>query len=273
MKGNQFIIIIFSLLLLTLSSGLLFYKNLFAIETNQRTGRMDIDELHSIDLKINSTISMLRKNLNADSSILEDQIARVKELLNILGDLNKSNEDLNKAIINIKTYFDKKMGQISIFNHALQELKVSTQALNPTYFELEKNKVKFSLDKRDFYRECVVDALMYLSFSSNFYENKLVEDRKILGQILNYSSKPNPIILKFANHIDVILKRTKEIDSISDTFNKDNSISEDINLINRLYNESIDAKSQSGENFLIMVFSAIFIYLIAIFIVIFKKMT
>ena len=96
MKGSRLIILILSILLLTISSGLLFYKNLFLLESVSSGGKVDFEELRYTDLQINATAAMLRLNLNADSTPLEAEVVRLKELMNIVTDVNKSTPELSK---------------------------------------------------------------------------------------------------------------------------------------------------------------------------------
>jgi hypothetical protein len=166
MKGTRLIVLILSILLLTISSGLLFYKNLFLLESPISGGKVDFEELRYTDLQINATAAMLRKNLSADSTLLESEITRIKELMNIVTDVNKSTPELSNSITKIRLYFDKKVLDLDNFQTGLIELKKAVDSLNPAYNELSRNKIKFSVDNKDFYRECVVDALFYVSLSN-----------------------------------------------------------------------------------------------------------
>lgn len=272
MKGTRLIIFVSSILLLTISSGLLFYKNLFLMESPGLTGKVDFEELRVTDLQINATASMMRRNLSNDSQSLDAEIDRIKELLNIVTDVNKSTEELANSVKKIQSYFNHKVADAEKFQVALKDLKIAVDGLNPEYNELIKNKISFTVDKRDFYRECVVDALFYVSNPHRDNEARLIDDRKILGQILSFAKAPNPLVQKFTNNIDVIAKRTKEIERILDSFNKDSSISNEMAVVGKYFKESQDARSKDGEIFLSMVFGAIVLYLICIIFVM-KRLT
>src|SRR3954469_21654378 len=103
MKGTRLIIFVSSILLLTISSGLLFYKNLFLMEGPGLTGKVDFEELRVTDLQINATASMMRRNLSMDSQTLDAELDRIKELLNIVTDVNKSTEELANSVKKIQS--------------------------------------------------------------------------------------------------------------------------------------------------------------------------
>ncbi len=273
MKGNKLILLVASILLLTISSGLLFYKNLFLLEGPIGAGgKVDFEELRYTDLETNSTVLMMRKNLSADSTAIDKEINRIKELMNIVTDVNKSTTELSTSLKKLQEYFDKKIKGLHTFQESLKDLKLAVDSLNPGYNELIKNNIKFSVDKKDFYRECVVDGLFYVASSSKEGELRLQEDKKILGQILGFATTPNPIVLKFSNNIDTILKRTKDIDKIIENLKGDSSIKHEMNVVARYYKEAQDSKAHEGEIFLTMVFGAIVLYLICIIFIV-KKLS
>ena len=273
MKGIRLIILALSILLLTICSGLLYYKNLFQLESVNSGGKVNFEELRFTDLRINATTTMLRLNLSTDTTQLESEVVRLKELVNIVSDVRKSTLELNNSFNKINSYFDKKILNIIKFQIALAELKKAIDALNPTYNELLKNKIKFSIDNnRDFYRESLIDALFYISSPHRENERRLIEDKKILSQILSFANSPNPHILKFSVFVDIILKRGKEINLIIEDFNKDNSINNELVILEKYYKESIESKAHDGQIFLSMIFGAILLYIITIVLVL-KKLT
>lgn len=236
------------------------------------SGKVDFEELRITDLQINATAAMMRRNLSVDPETLNAETDRIKELLNIITDINRNNEDLVNSVKKIQGYFQKKVAETDKFQVALKELKTAVDQLNPSYNELMKNKITFTVDKRDFYRECIVDSLYYISAPHRDNESRLNEDRKILSQIISFSKTPNPLILKFSNNIDVIAKRTKEIEKILDGFNRDHSVALEMDVVGKHFRESQNAKARDGQIFLTMVFGAIVLYLISI-IVVLRRLT
>jgi hypothetical protein len=272
MKGNKTILIVFSILLLTLSSGLLFYKNLFDINAFAPSQSVDFDELKTIDLKINLTTLSLRKNLITDWKNLEIENLKVKELLNLMVDMNRNSEELLKSVKTIQLYFENKSKLLNAFKISLSELKSSAEALQPLYNELQKKNIKFSLDKRDFYKDVVFDSLLYLNFTNSVNEAKLIEDKKILSQIISYANSPNPYLVNLAKHTDVILKQNKELNKIFEAMTSDNSIDNEISIVSKYQIETKETNSKNGELFLTILFGAIFIYLTAIITVLLRKL-
>jgi chromosome segregation ATPase len=272
MKGTRLIILVLSILLLTISSGLLFYKNLFQVGSLGHSGKVNFEELRYTEMQINATAAMLRFNLSADSAQLESEVTRIRELINIVTDVNNSTSELSQSVTKIRAYFDHKIADLNNFQTALKELKTALNSLNPAYNELNKNKIKFTVDNRDFYRECVIDALLYVTYSDKDHESRLSEDKKILSQIISFASAPNPTIQKFSAYIDIILKRTREIDRLTESFNTVSSINNELSIVGKYYKEAEEARTHDGEIFLSMVFGAILLYLISV-VVIFRKLT
>lgn len=254
-------IFILSTMLITLISGVLFYKNLTAIGPAQNVLQVDFDEMRTLDLQVSSNTQFLRKNLGADVSELKDQKSRINELLDILNDVNKNTPELKTSIEKIRAHFKDKLKKMDAFEVAIKDLRASVNQLMPAYNELEKKKIQFVLDKRDFYRECLLDAFMFISFSHKENENRIAEDQKILGQIISYAEAPNPDIQKFSNHIDTIHRRVKEMDATIKDF-KEDSIAPEMKIIAKFYQESLEAQSEQNENLLTFMFAAIGIYLI-----------
>ena len=261
MKGFKLRILILSILLLTISSGLLFYKNLFLIESPRTGSKVDFEELRYTDIQINATVTLLRKNLSADLTSLDVETDRLKELLNIVSDVNKTTPELTKSMVKIQSYFDRKTGDVTQFKNSLKILRKAVTELNPIYNELNKNNIKFAVDKKDFYRECVVDALFFVTTADKLSESQLEEDKKILSQILGFAKTPSPLIQKFSNNLEIITKETKQIDHLIEHLNSDQSINSELNLVGKFYKESQESKTRDGEIFLSMIFIAILLYL------------
>lgn len=256
-------------MLLTLISGILFYKNLTAIGPTRSVLKVDFDEMRTLDLQVYSTSQYLRKNLGADVSEIKDQKNRIAELLDILNDVNKNTPELKSSIEKIKIHFKKKLKGMDAFEVALLDLRSNVNQLMPSYYEMEKKKIQFVLDKRDFYRECLLDSYMFISFSHKENENRILEDLKILGQIISYSSEPNKDVQKYFDHISTIHKRVKEMDSIMKNFRED-SIASEMKIIAKYYQENMETQNEQNENLLTFMFAAIGIYLLFMIIILRK---
>lgn len=249
-------------MLITLISGVLLYKNLTQIKgPSNSVLKVDFEELRTIDLQVYNTSLLLRQNLGADISELSDENARIKELLDILNDINKNTPELKSSIDKIRSHFIEKQKNISAFQVAVKELRQHVNQLIPAYNELEKKNIKFVLDKRDFYRECILDSYMFISFSHKDNEQRLSDDQKVLSQIISYAATPNPDLLVFSNHLDGVHKRVKELDLYLKSF-KEISIDPEMKIIAKYYQESLQAQSEQNENLLTFMFAAIGIYLL-----------
>ncbi|MBC7712714.1 MAG: hypothetical protein H7177_05220 [Rhizobacter sp.] len=249
-------------MLITLISGVLFYKNLTQIKSpSSGLLKIDFDEVRTLDLQVYSTTLLLRQNLGADVNELKDENTRIKELLDILNDINKNTPELKDSISKIRNHFLLKQKHIEAFQVAVKDLRTNINALMPAYNELERKNIKFVLDKRDFYRECILDSYMFVSFSHKDNETRLTDDQKVLGQIVSYATTPNPELQKFSGYLDTIHKRVKELDTYTKEF-KEVTIAPEMKVIAKYYQESLQAQSDQNENLLTFMFAAIGIYLL-----------
>ena len=254
-------IFILSTLLITLISGVLFYRNLAQISVGKNMMSLDIDELKTIDLQINNTVFYLRQNLNSDLSEMQSEKNRIKELQELVTDINKSSPELKASVDKIRTHFQEKTKILDSFEKAVVELRSSVNSLLPTYTEMEKKNIKFVLDKKDFYRECLLDTYMYISFPHKDNEMRVSEDLKVLGQIINFATTPSPEIQKYSNHIETIQKRVKEMDFYL-TKLKENSIQKEVKIIAKYYQDSVEEQNEQNENLLTFMVVAIGVYLV-----------
>ncbi len=263
-------IFILSTVLITLVSGVLYYKNLTQISVGKNLIRLDIDELKSIDQQVASTAFYLRQNLNSDLSDLQSEKVRIKELQELVNDINKSSPELLTSVTKIRTHYQAKLKTLDAFERSIVELRSSVNALLPTYTEMEKKNIKFVLEKRDFYRECLLDAYMYISFPHKDNEMRVAEDLKILGQIINFASTPSPEVQKFSGHMEVIQKRVKDISRYLTSL-KEDSVQNEVKIIGKYYQDSIEEQNQQNENLLTFMVVAIGVYLIFMILLLTKK--
>ena len=138
------------------------------------------------------------------------------------------------------------------------------------FYQEEKKNIKFVLEKRDFYRDCLLDAYMYISFPHKDNEMRIAEDQKILGQIINFATTPSPEIQKFAEHMEIILKRVKDINSYLVGL-KEDSVQNEVKIIGKYYQDSIQEQAQQTENLLTFMVVAIGVYLIFMILLLRKK--
>jgi hypothetical protein len=266
----RFKIFILSTLLLTLVTGMLFYKNLSQIGIARSALNIDFEELRLIDQEINTSAYYLRKNINADTDELLEYSVRIRELLDIINDINRNTPELKTSVDKIKDHFDDKQKQITKLNLALLSLRKSIQGIVPTYNELVKHDIKFVLDKKDFYKECVLDIYMYVAFSHKENELRVQEDEKVLGQILSYATVPDPYVKKFTGHVEDVHTRVKEIDKILNNF-KDDSINSEMAVIAKYYQEHTASNNRQNENLLTFMIIGILIYLVMMIFILRKR--
>ncbi len=255
---------------MTLICGVFYYKNLSQISVVNNKASLAIDELRIINQQVASTAFYLRQNFNSDLTDWNSKKVKIAELQKLMTTISKTSPGLNVPVTKIRSHFEVKLKIINDFELSLIELRESVNDLLPTYTELDKKNIKFILEKRDFYRECLLDVYMYISFPHKDNELRILEDQKVLGQILNFATTPSAEIQKLSNHIQVILKRSKDINSYLTIF-KEDSIQNEIKAIDRYYQNTIEEKVQQNENLLTFMMAALGVYLIFMILLLLKK--
>jgi chromosome segregation ATPase len=226
-----------------------------------------------LDLKINEQFSTERRHLELhnEESALDLELAKNKihDLIAIVMDLHQKDVAIKSSIKNIESYFSEKEEAIKKFQEAIKELREVANSLNPLFRDIQKKNIKFTLDKRDFYRECITDAFFYLSAPSKTNLQQLLEDKKILSQVIGIAKAPEPTIQSYYDAIEKTIVLNTQIDEII-LKNKQKSIDEDMNFIGAYFRDSSRSQSEQGQSFLILVFIAIIFYIISIVIILRK---
>lgn len=254
-------ILVLSTLLITLVSGVLYYRSLTQISLGKSSSKLDIDELRTIDLQIAATAFYLRQNSNVDMSELEAQKVRVKELHELVTDINRGNPELKTSVDKIRAHFQKKLKTLTEFQASLIIVRRDINLMMPTYNSMEKKNIKFVLDKKDFYRECVLDAYMYLASSHKENRNRISEDLKVLDQIINFSTTPVVEVQTMAKLMDNIDKNVLYVDNILLGL-KEDSIQNEVKVIATYYQDSMAEQSKQSENLLTFMAIAIGVYIL-----------
>ncbi len=265
-------IFILTTMLITIISGVLFYKNLTQLSIGQSIGKLDFDELRSIDHEITKEALYLRKNFYSNNEDLHGVMKKINEFKVILSGINKTGPSLAEAISKLDDHFKKRLNQLNLFDDNIKKLDGSIAKLHTSLLAIEKNKIKFTLDKnekKDFYRDALLDAYLYISISTRENEMRLFEDVKILSQIISYSNTPILEVKAFYENLEIILKQVKSAEVILNDF-KEDSIEEEMKIIAKYYDESTKTQNEQNENILTFVFAALGIY-IAFLIFILRK--
>ena len=263
-------IFILSIVLISLVCGVYYYKNLTQLSKRVDSLKLDIDELRTIDQQISNTSFYLRQNLNSDSSDLKSEKLKITNFQKLLSTVKKSTPELQTSLAKILLHFEFKIKTLEDFENSILKLRTSVNALLPIYDELEKKNIKFILEKRDFYRECLLDIYMYISFPYKDNEMRVSEDLKVLNQIINFATSPSPEVQKFASHMEIIQTSIKEINN-SLTMLKEDSIQSEVKIISRYYQDSIEDYNLKNENILTFMMIALGIYLVFMILVLIKK--
>ena len=246
---------------MTLISGVLLYKNLTILKPTNSALKLDFDELRTIDQELINHTLYLRKNYQNDSDELESDLNRTKEFLALVNDINKANPLLNVSIEKIKKHFNQRLKDVTLISKSINELRNHQVQLLPSYHLIEKKNLKYILDKRDFYRECLLDAYMYMASSHKENEQRLTDDLKILSQIIAFNSNPEPEIQSFLNHLEGIYKNVKVADKKINQLREDN-IETEMKIIAKYYAEDLQSQNEQNENLLTFILSAIAIYIL-----------
>lgn len=256
----KFKLIISSSLLAVFALLMAIYMIIHSISFDYGQNTIDISDLKHADLQLNSSLLRARMTLDAQSQEMAKAQKSVEELLNLVNETHKGSMDEESSLKKINAYFQKKFSDIKKFRNDLSQLQTQLYDLNPSYIDLKKNKIFYSLDGYDFYRECMLNSFQYVANPTKFTELKLLEDKKILGQILNYSTTPNPLIQKYFNLVDGILKRSKDIE-IFLARNYGQNISKETNEILGQYSHEQESALKIRQYLFLTLALAILIYI------------
>lgn len=273
LRKFKFRLIILTAFLLTFSSGLLFYQKLFINELKTtESSKSDIDELRFLDISMNLALMELKNNFQSNADELHSLQNRSRELIDLIFELRKEKEsdELKTSQNNIKNYFETKFKNISSFETVSYSLKKNILDLNSSYLEIQRAKLKYTLDGKDFYRECLGDTLLYLLAPTKDVVWKFNEDIKILAQLSSYTKTPLPAVDNYLKKIESIRKDALEIDSILKNI-KNKSIGADLSIVLRYDNEIKERKDSRGQSFLYLVFISIALYALVV-IFVFRKL-
>ena len=274
MKKFKLKLFLMSALLLTLSSGLLFYKNIFISEPAQTKNKNLFEELHYLDLKINELMAIERRHLDIKNEDVGENFKlaqnHIHDLIFIILDLHHNNQEIKNSIRKIETYFTEKSKTITNFQKTINELRHSLNSLMPLLTELHTKKIKFSLDGHDLSNETMSDILIYLLIPSKDNELKLLEDKKILTQVIAIAATPEPLLQEYSNTLDEIILLNNDIEEIFINI-KQKSINDEMSFVSNYFQESLKNQTDQGQSFLILVFITIIFYIASI-IIIFRKL-
>lgn len=264
---------VLSALLLTLASGLLFYKNLFLNEAMNTKGKNNFEELRYLDLKINEQMAFERRHLETSTDDSSSDLTltknKIHDLIFIVMDLHQKDPDIKNSVRKIESYFKEKAETVTKFQESIKGLRLLTNSLNSLFRDIQKKNIKFTLDNRDFYRECITDAFFYLTAPSKMNEDRLLEDKKILTQIIGIAKSPEPAIQNYYAAIEKLIYLNREIEDILSKV-KQKSIDEDMAYISNYFKDSNISQNQQGQNFLVAVFFAIVFYIISLIVILRK---
>jgi hypothetical protein len=236
-------------------------------------GKNNFEELRYLDLKINEQMSTERRHLETNvDEITKDLILsknNIHDLISMILDLHLEDPKIKNSIKKIETYFNGKSDQITRFQNAMKELRAAADHLHPLYREIQKHNIKFVLDNRDFYRDCMTDTFWYLMAPSTNNEKKLYEDKKILTQIIAIASKPDPNVQHYATAIETIINRNIELEEIFSQV-KQKTIDEEMAYVSSYFRDEKNSQNDDGQFFLALIFIAIIVYIISLVIILRK---
>ena len=260
-------------MLITIISGALFYKNLTQLSPGQTLSKLDFDELRSIDHEVTKEALYIRKNFYSNTDEIQSLIKKINEFKVILLGINKTGPNLTQAISRLDEHFQKRLTQLSEFEKNIKSINQSVIKLHSTILAIEKNKIKFSIDKnnkKDFYRETLLDAYLYLAVSTRENESRLNDDLKILTQILSFSNLPIPEVKAYYENLENLFNGIKNTESLIYQF-KNDSTEDEMRIISKYYDESLQNQNSQNENILTFVFLALGIYIIFLIFILRKR--
>ncbi len=181
---------IFLIIFMIIHGGFLSWQMSLVFQSEQSSQEIlfDLEELARLDGEFNQAL-LYKKNLKS----IEDNLSSKLDIF-----ITKLNEEkkLHHYIYKIKNYHEHKIK----FMKEKQQLEniemLLVNELHQHIYVLQKEKITFTLDQKDFYKELVFNLFQLLLTNQSEYFEKFTENKKILNQIYVYSNTPNPNIEK-----------------------------------------------------------------------------
>lgn len=249
-----------STLLFTLVTALYFYHVVLLEGFSYQKSSLDLTEFKSLDHSLNEELFRARANLASDKAVLDNTWNIFVTQKNIILDHLKSLNTKPSVVATFETYFQKKKSLKENILKSIEELQLEIFALNPAVDKLSSNKITFNLEKKDFYKELVVNTLLFTLRPEKDQLNRYLEDRKILQQILTFSSTPNEFILNVKNIHDNIYEKTMNLENTFKQVRTEN-LEKEINLLNSEILNNIESEKQLQQRFILVSVIAVALYI------------
>ena len=146
---------------------------------------------------------------------------------------------------------------------SIKEIHTELLGLFPSVDILTFNKITFTLDKKDFYKELVINSLSFALSPQKDQLNRYLEDRKILQQILTFSNVQNEFILNVKNIHDGIYEKTISLENQFKQIRTEN-LEKEINLLNNEILNNIESEKALQQRFLFVSVIAVGLYIAAV---------
>lgn len=247
--------IIFLILLTGLSLYNLFYLNNFGPEKY----RLDLGDFKTLDRSLNEEIFRFKASFGANGNELNIAYDRFLNQQNIVISLLKETQYKNSFIQRFSEYAEKKKKLKQNFEQTILDLKNNLDELNPLVNSFPEQKISFSLDGKDFYKELVINTHRYVLSPDAKSLERYLEDRKILQQIITFAKSENPQIAKLKKLHDKIFFDTQNVEENFKQLRTE-TLEKDINEISAAFAAGINEDRELKKNILIITLIASSLY-------------
>lgn len=252
-----------STLLFTLVTAMYFYHVVLLEGFSYQKSSLDLSEFKSLDHSLNEELFRARANLGSESDVLNNTwnvFVTQKDI--ILAHLKSLNTQ-QSVVLTFENYFLKKKNMKEGIEKSITELHTELLGLNPAVDKLTVNKITFTLDKKDFYKELVINSLSFALSPQKDQLNRYLEDRKILQQVLTFSNVQNEFILNVKNIHDGIYEKTISLENQFKQIRTEN-LEKEINLLNNEILNNIESEKALQQRFLFVSVIAVGLYIAAV---------
>lgn len=249
-----------STLLFTLVTALYFYHVVLLEGFSYQKSSLDLTEFKSLDHSLNEELFRARANLGSDKNNLNKTWTIFVTQKDIILDHLKSLNTKPSVITTFETYFQKKKNMKENIENSIEELHREIFELNPAVDKLATNKITFTLEKKDFYKELVVNSLLFTLTPEKEQLNRYLEDRKILQQILTFTNTPNELVINVKNIHDNIYEKTMNLENTFKQVRTEN-LENEINLLNNEILSNIESEKQLQQRFILVSVIAVALYI------------
>ncbi len=258
-----------TIMLYLILTGLYLYHSILLNSVNFAQSSLDLNEFKSVDLSLNAEFYKLKNDIFADQKTLNIEWENFTTKKDIIVSILKQSPETISILKNFETYTASKKTIRESILKSIKILQLNLLDLNTQVDNLAKLNIKFTVDRKDFYKELVINTYLFALSPNPNNTLRTFEDRKILHQILTYSTITNPNILRLKEIHDVIIESTQNIE-VNLKLIENNSFEKEISQMSAEFQKAQKIQDDLKDKFLLVTIITFTLYLVVLFFILRK---